>query len=573
MQLKIWHKMIIGITIPSLIALLGGLMTFGYINDVKNRHGFVEIADDIREHVLEIRRNEKNFLHYKNEEHLKNFKDEISIFINSINNIPPETIEELGKEDFSLLRKSIEPYPDPIDALYKNYQQEAETIKKVRIEGRKLEAFVEKGKHAEDLSVKFILNLRRLEKNYMLFHDRKSFLELVGGLSQLKNFTPLCYECAPYIETIRNLSVTYEKIDQIIDDLQVTGDKLEEIATRIARNERLHIKTFFTMTQMFLLVTLILLCTLGPLFVYKTSDYIVAPIKRLAEIIKKISEGDTTLRAKFSGHDEIYSLALSFNTMLDNLQQTQESLKNTVQLLHEKQKESEKSASLGFLISGVTHELNNPLNNISLTAETMKEDLKDLEQEELEEFIQDIITQSERAKHIIEDLLDYSGSHKSKVMEKIDIVSAVEESVNLIANELRVTNIKLIVDVPNKAFFITGNRVKLEEVFVNIMVNAIHAMKDTKNKGTLTVNTEPDTENNNIFIKINDTGPGIPEEHIGNIFEPFFTTKDVGEGTGLGLSVSQGIINDHKGEIVVESKAGTGCTFIIKLPLYEDKAA
>lgn len=104
----------------------------------------------------------------------------------------------------------------------------------------------------------------------------------------------------------------------------------------------------------------------------------------------------------------------------------------------------DKRASLGFLISGVTHELNNPLNNISLTAETMKEELKELTHEELEEFIQDILTQSEGAKHNIEDLLDFSGARKSTEMEKVDIINAVEESINLIANELRVSNIQLI---------------------------------------------------------------------------------------------------------------------------------
>jgi signal transduction histidine kinase len=101
------------------------------------------------------------------------------------------------------------------------------------------------------------------------------------------------------------------------------------------------------------------------------------------------------------------------------------------------------------------------------------------------------------------------------------------------------------------------------------MINAIHEMK---NKGTLTISAVPDTTDNQILIKICDTGGGIPEENIKNIFEPFFTTKDVGEGTGLGLSVSQGIINDHNGDIAVESKLGVGTTFIIKLPLFKETA-
>ena len=154
-------------------------------------------------------------------------------------------------------------------------------------------------------------------------------------------------------------------------------------------------------------------------------------------------------------------------------------------------------------------------------------------------------------------------------MEKLDIINTVEESINLVANELRVNNITLKTNIPNKAFVIKGNRGKLEEVFVNIIVNAIHAMKDN-DRGTLTVTAAPDTENKNIFINIGDTGHGIPKENLKDIFEPFFTTKEVGEGTGLGLSVSQSIINNHKGEITVESEEAIGTTFTIKLPIYEE---
>ncbi|MEW6601038.1 MAG: HAMP domain-containing sensor histidine kinase, partial [Nitrospirota bacterium] len=393
--------------------------------------------------------------------------------------------------------------------------------------------------------------------------------KLKDGLSQIKNITPFCYECEPYLKAINELFIIYRESDSLINSLQVTGTKLEEITGIISGRERQHIQSFFGKTQIILIITLILLCTLGPLLVYKTASYIVAPIKRLVEITKKISEGDTDLRAPLKEHDETYSLALSFNTMLDHLQLTQQSLEETVHLLNEKQKEIEKRASLGFLISGVTHELNNPLNNISLTAETMKEELRELSHEELEDFIKDILTQSERAKHIIEDLLDFSGARKSTEMDRVDIINAVEESVNLVANELRVSNIHLIMDVPDKACFVKGNRTKLEEVFINIIINAIHEMKDS---GTLTVSAVPDVLEKSIIIKINDTGGGIPEENIRNIFEPFFTTKEVGEGTGLGLSVSQGIIKDHNGELDVESTVGTGTTFIIKLPLFEEVA-
>jgi signal transduction histidine kinase len=564
--------MIIGISIPSLIAVLGGVLTYGYINDVKNRQSFVQIADDLREHVLELRRNEKNFILYKNEEHLKKLHNAMTVLHDSITDITQKIIEEIGKEKIHSLNEAIETDRKLTNNLYENYQKENEETSKVRAEGRKLENFVVREKHASELSTNFILNIRRLEKNYMLFRDKTSYDQLNIGLSQLKNLTPFCYECTPYTEALHSLFATYEKSDSMVNALQITGNKMETETNEIAILERQKISSFITFNQRLLLVVLALLFILGPLFVYKTSTYIVAPIKRLADITRKISDGDMTLRAPLKEHDETYSLAQSFNTMLDNLQFTHHSLEKSIELIQEKQSQlvdSEKRASVGLLVSGVAHELNNPLNNISLTAETMMEDIEELDHDKLKSYVYDILAQSERAHHIVENLLDFARARRPTEMGKQDIISVVKDSINLIANQLRVNNIDLKQNIPDGNFYVKGNRSKLEQIFISISINAIQAMKDT---GTLTVRVQPDKSIRKVQIIISDTGPGIPQEHINNIFEPFFTTKAVGKGTGLGLSVSHSLVKEHNGEIGVESKIGVGTTFTIILPLYEETA-
>lgn len=561
--------MIIGISIPSFIAVMGSVLTYEYMNNVKDRQGLVQIADDLKEHVLEVRRNEKNFLHFKNDEQFNNLHNTILTLTASINSISRKTVKEMGEEDFSLFSESAQTYSIFVDDLYKNYNQETEVVEKVRIEGRRLESFAVTENNTKGLSTSFILHLRLQEKNYMLFRDKKSLIKLKIALSQIKKITPFCNECLPYIESLNNLFSIYKKIDKTVDELQVTGSKLEGITDRIAIRERQRISSFITLAQRLLLIVFALLGILGPLFIYKTATYIAAPIKRLADITKKISEGEITLRAPLKEHDETFSLALSFNTMLDHLQLTQESLAKSLELLYEKQAqlvESEKRASIGFLVSGVAHELNNPLNNISLTAETMKEGQKELTQEELTEYIQDIFVEVERAQHVVENLLDFAGARRSTVMEKQDIVSVVKKSTSLVANQLRMQNINLQLDVPGTIFFVKGNKSKLEQIFINIILNAIQSMKD---KGTLTINARPGAEGENILIKITDTGHGIPENDIKNIFEPFFTTKPLGEGTGLGLSVSQSLAIEHNGKIEVESKVGIGTTFTVILPLYK----
>jgi len=360
--------MIIGISIPVLLALIGGLWAYGYIDDVKKRHGYVQIAADLREDILEVRRNEKNYMHYKDAEHFRYLSVSINTFIKAINGIPPATVAEIGKSDLMLLDSTSDGYTSIIRDLHDNFQLEMQSIERVRREGKKLETLAASGEHAAGLSSIFILNLRRLEKNYMLFRDKDSLAKLDGALSQMEMIVPSCNECRSYIAAIRYLFVRYEENDSIISELQVAGNTLEDITDRIALRERQYIDTFFSKTQRLMLVALILLCTLGPLFVYRTATNIVAPIIRLTEITKKIAEGDSSVRAPIKEHDETYTLALSFNTMLDHLQLSHKSLEKSMALLREKQEEVEKCASVGLLVSGVAHEMNDPLNNISLTA-------------------------------------------------------------------------------------------------------------------------------------------------------------------------------------------------------------
>jgi signal transduction histidine kinase len=562
--------MIIGISIPSLFAVLGAILTYGYINDVKHRQFFVQVADDMKENVLEIRRNEKNFLNFKDIDNIETLNKAISSFSGLTGNISIQTADQIGIEKIHTLKDSTQKYSELVDELGASFQKEKKIIERVRKEGRKLENIVAKNKLAKEISTSFILRLRLMEKNYMLFRSEKSQLDLSKTLSQITNVTPFCYECAPYIDSARDLMSAYRQSDLIAKNLQQTGDNMEEFTAIISGREREKIRTFITSTQKTLLAGLVLLCILGPLFVYKTASYISAPIKRLAEITRKISEGDISLRAPLKEQDETYSLAISFNTMLDNLQQTQQSLKESLELLNEKQAqlvESEKRASMGFLVAGIAHELNNPLNNISLRAEIVNEEIKDFPNEILKEYTHDIITQSNRAHKIINNLLDFARARRSSDMKQQDIVRIIEDSLTLVSNQFRVSNIKVNKTVPGTPVYVNGNHSKLEQVLVSIISNAFQAMVDS---GTLTVIAEPDNENNTVHIKISDTGRGIPKEDLKNIFEPFYTTKPPSEGTGLGLSVSSTLVKEHNGEISVESKELEGTTFTITLPLYTE---
>lgn len=558
MNLKIWHKMIIGISVPSLIVFLGGMISYKYISNVENRQSYVQIADDLRERFLEVRRNEKNFLLHKTEEYHKYCRDAINLFSNSVNSISFEIVEQIGKDEFSKLRNSIHSYSGLTDSLLKNYQMEADIVEHVREEGRILEDIVSHKKFIMELSTDFILNLRRLEKNYMLFRDSNSYDKLNSALSELKNITPFCLECRKYTDAIHGLFSTYQKSDSMVNDLQVLGTEIEEITSKIADSERQKIRSFLTLTQRNLLLALLLLVTLGPFFVYKTATYIVAPIKRLDDITKKISEGDLTLRAPIKEHDETYSLSLSFNRMLDNLQLTQESLEHSMELLREKQAqlvESEKLASLGTLASGVAHELNNPLNNIYLATQTLYNEI-DLEHtpDIVKDSVKDIFSQTLRVKRIVGDLLEFARG-KGPDLKRVRIAEVMSKVLRQMTATGEIAGVKYSIH-GDEDTVIQADSLMLEQVFVNLFSNAIDAMDG---KGTLDISVkEMDTY---VILKITDTGKGIPPEYLLKVFDPFFTTKE--KGTGLGLAIVFSIIKKHNGEIDVSSEPGKGTTFTI----------
>lgn len=568
MQLKIWHKMIIGIAIPSFIAIMGGILTYGYINDVESRQGLVLIAADLKENIFEVRRNEKNFLYHKSRESLENLRNTVSSFDNSIN-IATQTFRMIEKEDLSSVKSFIENYLTTIDELYSGYMDEISITEQMMAESRQLEQLISSEKDVKELTASFILNLRHLETKYMIFRDRESFLSLDKEAAVLK--VSSCEKCGPYVDAVDSLYKSYEAINLMESRIRSIGSELEKISAEIARSERLKISSFIKMSKRLLILVLILLCTLGPLFVYRTANYIVAPINKISEITKSIAEGNIDLRATVKDNDETSTLASSFNKMLDHMSLTHKSLEKSTELLTEKQAQlvdSEKRASLGLLVSGVAHELNNPLNNISVTAEILAEDRQDLSREELK-GLNNILMQCERAKNIVDNLLDFARARKSTVMEKLDIVNVLKESFNLVSNQMRINNINMNQDIQDMAVFISANRSKLEQIFVSILTNAIQAMSGS---GTLSVSLETETDDHNVLIKISDTGSGIPEEDIKNIFEPFFTTKPVGKGTGLGLSVCKSLVMEHNGEINVESRLDQGTSFTIKFPLYEVSA-
>ncbi len=217
--------------------------------------------------------------------------------------------------------------------------------------------------------------------------------------------------------------------------------------------------------------------------------------------------------------------------------------------------------SIGQLTAGVAHELNNPLTGVIGFSELLLE--KDLPADIIAD-INIIHSEAERAARIVDNLLTFSRKHREE-KTLTDVNEVIEKTLLLRTSEQKLKNIKTITRLANDLPQIAANALQLQQVFLNIIVNAEFFMLEAHRKGMLIITTE--MKDDFIRIAFADDGPGIPPENLKHVFNPFFTTKPVGKGTGLGLSICHGIISEHGGSIRAESKPGEGTTIIVELPV------
>jgi two-component system NtrC family sensor kinase len=289
------------------------------------------------------------------------------------------------------------------------------------------------------------------------------------------------------------------------------------------------------------------------------------PVNRLIKASEQVSKGNLSIDIGPISKDEIGVLQKTFNDMIVALEERdiQSRAESEIRLL-----QSEKQASIGRLAAGVAHEINNPLTGVLTYSHMLlrRSDLSDDVRADLET----IAKATERVRKIVKGLLDFSRQTKLNP-EPTDVNGLVNSAINLLQNQALVRGINLKFMPGENLPMLTLDPSLLQSVIMNIIINAFDA---TNSGGTITVSTgigliTQRGEQKGVEILISDTGCGIPPENLDKLFDPFFTTKEVGQGTGLGLAVSYGIIERHGGTIIVQSEVGTGSTFTIWLPIEE----
>jgi signal transduction histidine kinase len=238
-------------------------------------------------------------------------------------------------------------------------------------------------------------------------------------------------------------------------------------------------------------------------------------------------------------------------------------LDRTVQERTERLLQSEKVATMGTLLAGVAHELNNPLQTLLGQAELLRESLADPQYARRAEKIEQA---AERCVRIVRNFLTLAR-HRTPARSRIVLADVVAGAVELLAYELRSEGVEVTVDVAPDLPALVADPHQIQQVLVNLMANAQHAMRRQARPRRLGLVARHDAGRHVVTIRVTDSGAGIPGPVLARIFEPFFTTKPVGEGTGLGLSLCRGMIEDHGGTIAAESVVGEGTTFTLELPV------
>lgn len=469
-SLNIRQKVIVGLTICLLaIGFVGG-NSYRFLREIERKQHLVEIADDLSNIILEIRRYEKNFLLYGSTDDLVENKRYIKEGLKVLSTIAPEIKKLKGAPQLGFLE----------------------------------EGFVNYGNLMDQIAVCVVKGRQNCE-------------------------------------------------DDLEDRLRVEGKNLVDRSISLVTFERERILVIIGTLEKHLLFTLLIFLSMGGFLIPIVAKKIIKPLKTIEETTLQIANGNFNPIPVQGVRDETQRVVDAFNRMVAELEKRQEQLVQTKKL-----------SSIGILTSGVAHQLNNPLNNISTSCQILLEESGKTDPELMRKMLFNIEQEVGRAKDTVKGLLEFSRDRDFALIP-VYLNDIVERSIRLISSQVP-SGIEIQKEIP-KDLILNIDIQRMQEVFLNLIMNAVQAIEG--HAGLIKISARPDYESGMAVINVEDTGVGIPEKNFGMIFDPFFTTKEVGVGTGLGLSIVYGILQKHNGTISVESKVGEGARFIIHLPLHQ----
>lgn len=455
-----------------------------------------------------------------------------------------------------------------------------------------LERQVREGEIVTDLK-DAVLEMRREEKNLFLYADvdagiradqyANSSITLIRSnepvLSEIlekDNPRQVISHLEAYQDKLRLWpDATAEERHHLEQQLRTIGHRVYLAMESLSKQERKMLETAIQGSQRFLLACLVVI-GLSIYFVGRQLKRLALnPLKKLESRLESISDGRFDQLLPPSEDREFIAFTDAFNRMLKELEVRQRRMM-----------QSEKLASLGILASGVAHELNNPLSNISSSCQLLLEELNEADPEQLQRWLKQIDSETERGKKIVRTLLDFGGQ---KIFEKspVKLVDLIHQTQSLIAKTIQQQSAELKVNIPDNLTVVVDKQ-RFLQLFINLIQNALNAggpgahvrisaMECDKGVAPIpegaevagNINCASGRSGRFIEILVADDGPGVPGEQLSKVFDPFYTTSEPGQGVGLGLFIAQEIVREHEGCLAIASKPGKGAQVIALLPAAE----
>ncbi|MFW2439898.1 MAG: ATP-binding protein [Arenicellales bacterium] len=452
-----------------------------------------------------------------------------------------------------------------------------------------LERQVTKGEVVADLNAS-VLEMRREEKNLFLYTHPDA---LVKADEHASDSLKLLHENAAFFnkmlskteaEVLNRDLVTYRKVlghwlasankdrKQIQSEIREHGHSITIAVGSLSNKERQMLEDAVQESKWFLLICLSLIGLIIYVVGLKLKRAAVTPLKRLESSLIPIAKGKFKHLNPPSNEREYITLTDAFNRML-----------NELEIRQKRMMQSDKLASLGILASGVAHELNNPLSNISSSCQLLIEELDEADKDQLNIWLKQIDSETERGRKIVRALLDF-GSQRVFQKQTFKLLDVINETEIIIAKMLQQYSAKLTLNVADD-LKLDIDKQRLQQLFINLIQNALYAggqgvhVKISAILCDRGVSMIPDgaevagnlkciTDYDGKFIEIlvADDGPGIPSENLKSILDPFFTTSEPGHGVGLGLFIVQEIVREHDGCLAITSLPDKGTQVIILLP-------
>ena len=434
-------------------------------------------------------------------------------------------------------------------------------------------SFVVRGHELHDT----LLEARRYEKNFLLYGDRENYEEALTYLERAKEVYLRIHpdvkglKGVTYLQILENEMERYGQLlselvagerehnpdlrskDQIEAEIRQVGKDLVDLSFRLSDFEHTRVQQIVQSLKTKILFSALILLLLGVFLNVLVSRKIVRPLMIIEKTTQRIAQGDFKPLPVVQTRDETQSVVEAFNKMITELEKRQDQLV-----------QAQKLSSIGILTSGIAHQLNNPLNNISTSCQILQEEIGDGNSKLIGKLLNNIDQEVDRSRDIVKGLLEFSREREFQ-QNRVNLQNLIIRTTRLIAGQLP-AGVEISTEIPEELDIIADVQ-KLQEVLLNLLLNAAQAMPDEV--GRIIITAAEDKRAKQVEILIKDSGCGIPEDNLPHIFDPFFSTKEVGYGTGLGLSVAHGIIEQHKGTLSVESRVGEGSVFTIRLPLRE----